>query len=166
MIPSRKQIAGVLGVTPETATKFLKSIGITNRILDSNDLKILRQSCHPLFWDMSREKLAKIYKRHTETLARDLKQIEIHHQAKLSYADLKNIYWKFDWPKWILPLGIQNEYPTRANVEMFYKQIDVEMNEKWYEFYFVTLGTEELSRNSANSYFDPMDLQYVWSPPR
>lgn len=164
MIPSRKQIAAILGVSPETVTKVLKSSGITNRTLDSNDLAALRKYFHPLFYKMSRERLAKVYQRHPETLARDLKEIGILHHAKLSFVDLQNIYWKLDLPKWIFPLGIQNDAPTRANVEMFYKQIGVKMTNQWYEFYFETLGTAKLSLNPTGG--NPMELHYVYNSPR
>ena len=117
---------------------------------------------------MTREKLAKIYKRHSDTLTRDLRAIGIRHRTKLSYDDLQEIYWKLDGGlrNWILPLGILNEFPTKENVEKFYNHIGITMSEEWYEFYFVTLGTEKLSLNSTNGYTGSMEAQYAWSPPR
>ncbi|HTF17329.1 MAG TPA: hypothetical protein VK658_04605 [Chryseolinea sp.] len=163
-IPSRKQIADALDVTPETATKFLKSAGISNRILNSADVETLRKNCHPLFFQMSREKLAKIYRRHPETLASDLKEIGIDHQSKLSFTDLQNIYWKLGLPDWILPFGIQNVAPARTGVKKFYSQIGVTMTEKWYDFYYKTLGTADIVQSSEST--NSTELQYVWNAPR
>ena len=64
---SRKEIGDVLGMSPDTVTKYLKSVGIMNRVPDVEDWKILKKHCHPLFYKISRITLSKIYSQHPET---------------------------------------------------------------------------------------------------
>jgi hypothetical protein len=160
---SRKELANALDMSTDTVTKFLKLTGITHRNIGPADLRIIKKHCHPLFFKMTRETLAKIYGMCSEKLTGKLFGIGISHQGKLSYEDLQNVYWKLGLPDLVTSLHIENQYLLREDVKRFYQYLGITMPEKWYKFYFETLyfKEEELRFQAQNGYFDPEALQYV-----
>ena len=101
MINNRKQLAKHLEIHPETLTKLLDKIGIQrHKKITHEQMKVIFQTIsNPIFFKVTRIKLAGLYRVHPETLSKILKENGIKHSGKLTDADLNIIYKKYGTPR-------------------------------------------------------------------
>ena len=100
MITNRKQLAKHLEIHPETLTKLLDKIGIQrHKKINHEQMKVIFQTIsNPIFFKVTRIKLARLYRVHPETLSKCLKENGIKHSGKLTITDLNIIYKAYRTP--------------------------------------------------------------------
>ena len=111
---TRKQLAFYLKVHPETISKELRKIGINRKgLLMPNEItRALETVFNPLYFKVTRKKLAELYCVHPETFSNHLKTVlGIDHPKKLSIDDIKNIYSIYGVPK--IPI---DKYPDEVKL--------------------------------------------------
>lgn len=99
---TKKQLASHLNVHPETISKLLRNIGIQGkRLLTPKELELAFSTVlNPIYFRVTRKKLAEKYHLHPETFSLKLKNdFGIEHQKKLSVNDIKLIYSKYGVPE-------------------------------------------------------------------
>lgn len=94
-------IAKIFDLHPETLTKFLRLIGVKERVaITPPELeRILKFLNDRRFYNMTRKALGEAYDCHPETIAKVLKELGITHHKKLTIQDLLTLYGKYGMPK-------------------------------------------------------------------
>lgn len=124
---TRGKAAAALNIDPDTLRKLLRSVGIPPReLLTLADVETInRKICHPLFFGMTREKLARVYGISPDTFFSWLSEINITPRKKLLLQDLDTIYSRFGVPAWLKEINITiDDAPSQEQADFFYQLLE------------------------------------------